>query len=498
MFRSSLANLLGAVLPAIAALLAIPVLVHRLGAEQFGVLTIVTAITGYFTLLDVNVTSGSVKYVSEFAAIGQRKAVSQTVCFGGAIYLGIGLIGASIITALSETLAHLVLADDSALIPLTVECVNIAAWGFLFGQINIYLLSVPQALSRFDVSASVESVFGIAVPVLSMVAVLAGGDIVSVVGTRVALSAINLLILAVLVTRLLIPDFSLSWPGQFLRRQLVSFSAYAFLSRIAITTYQHADKLIIGALMGPAAVTLYAVPFTLVSRTFNFPYRIGAVFYPRASALAAIGDAKALRQSYFDVARVVFFIGATLAAGLFVLSEFVLTLWMGAAFAHEAAAILSILSIATLVDSVSNPPSMLNDGLGHPRVTGFFSVVRVALGVVLMFSLADMGVIGFAAANCIAAVLAVPLFIAFVHGRTIPFAAIDFVRGTLVETTCFAVVSIVVGRLLVIALPPTSTSAFLVGGMLVVSFSIYGYFRVLTSNDRLRLRKTLTQRSNGP
>lgn len=46
-------NLTGESVPVLAALVAIPILVHRLGADRFGVLTISWMIAGYFGLFDL-------------------------------------------------------------------------------------------------------------------------------------------------------------------------------------------------------------------------------------------------------------------------------------------------------------------------------------------------------------------------------------------------------------------------------------------------------------
>ncbi len=59
-------NLLGGVTLAAATLLTIPMIVREPGDANFGVLTLVTAVMGYFAALEVNVTAGSEKYVAEY------------------------------------------------------------------------------------------------------------------------------------------------------------------------------------------------------------------------------------------------------------------------------------------------------------------------------------------------------------------------------------------------------------------------------------------------
>src|SRR5205823_4386053 len=61
--RNAFSNLLGAVIPALVALATVPLVVKGLGDASYGVYSLVTAIVGYFAVLDINVTAGSVKYI---------------------------------------------------------------------------------------------------------------------------------------------------------------------------------------------------------------------------------------------------------------------------------------------------------------------------------------------------------------------------------------------------------------------------------------------------
>ncbi len=102
--KKSIANFIGGVVPAIASLLTVPVIVARLGDVQYGLFTLVTAIVGYFALIDINVTAGSVKYLSEHHARGEYDQVNKVVSFGGLIYFVIGLLGGLGIFLFADTL----------------------------------------------------------------------------------------------------------------------------------------------------------------------------------------------------------------------------------------------------------------------------------------------------------------------------------------------------------------------------------------------------------
>jgi hypothetical protein len=62
--RNALFNLLGAAVPAVVALGTVPLIVRGLGDAGYGVYALITAIVGYFAIIDINVTAGSVKHIA--------------------------------------------------------------------------------------------------------------------------------------------------------------------------------------------------------------------------------------------------------------------------------------------------------------------------------------------------------------------------------------------------------------------------------------------------
>ena len=64
-------NLTGESLPVLAAVVAIPILVHRLGADRFGVLTLSWMIAGYFGLFDFGLGRALTKAMAQELSIGR-------------------------------------------------------------------------------------------------------------------------------------------------------------------------------------------------------------------------------------------------------------------------------------------------------------------------------------------------------------------------------------------------------------------------------------------
>lgn len=418
--RNAWSNLLGAAIPALVMLATVPLVVKGLGDASYGVYSLVTAIVGYFAVIDINVTAGSVKYIAEHNAREDREGIFETLSFGLASYAIIGALGAFGLLLGAGWFVTSVFSVPEALVPEAIATLRLAAAGFLLGQIQSYLNSVPQSLMRYDISARVEMVFGTLVPLATVGVLLLGYGLFEVVLLRVAASAIHCAILWRAVRRLL-PGVRWRWPSQGARNALLSFSAYSFLSRFATLSYAHADKLIIGALVGVTGLAYFTVAATLANRVLSLTFRLSGVFFPAASALAAKGELARLDRAYLKATRYVVFLNAAILVLVAVFAHQILRYWMNEEFARNGALVLAVMALSQFVDSLTSLPSLVNDGMGHPRVSGLFAVTRALAGLGLVYlGVAGWGIDGAAWGHLAGSLLFTAVFLLYVHGRTVP------------------------------------------------------------------------------
>lgn len=418
--RNAWSNLLGAAIPALVMLATVPMVVKGLGDASYGVYSLVTAIVGYFAVIDINVTAGSVKYIAEHNARKDEEGVYETLSFGLATYAIIGVLGALGLLLGAQWFVTSVFSVPAALVPEAIATLRLAALGFLLGQVQSYLNSVPQSLMRYDISARVEMVFGTLVPIATVGVLLLGYGLFEVVLLRVIASAVHCTILWRAVKRLL-PGFHLRWPGERARGALLGFSAYSFLSRFATLSYAHADKLIIGALVGVTGLAYFTVAATLANRVLSLTFRLSGVFFPAASAMAAQGELARLDRAYLKATRYVVFLNAAILVLVAVFAHQILRYWMNEDFARNGALVLAVMALSQFVDSLTSLPSLVNDGMGHPRVSGLFAVTRALAGLAIVwFGVAGWGIDGAAWGHLAGSVLFTAAFIVYVHGRTVP------------------------------------------------------------------------------
>ncbi len=429
LLRNSLWNLAGSALPALVALATVPLLIRGLGLEGFGLVTVIGAIVGYVGIFDLSLSAGAIKYLAEYHARNDRQRFAETFWFGLIFYGLLGLAGGALLFAFAAPLlSHLfnvsALLHDDALLAL-----HFAALGFALSQLQNYLLVVPQALQRYDRSAGSEAFFGITANIVSAVVALYGDGVAGVVLARVAVSCANLLWLACMIYRLDVP-LGPALPQRTTCTTLAQFSAHTWLSRLASLLHQHADKLLVGSLAGPVALAFYTVPSQLAGRLLGLTYRLASVIYPRVSALAATGEQSALRALYLDATRLLGYLNFAVLGMIALAGDSFLRRWVGPEFVAEGYPVLLLITAALLADSLTTIPSLVNDGLGHPKITGRFAIARGVFGVGLVWvGISVGGIVGAAAAHLLASLLMAALFVGYVHGRTVPVSLRETVRA---------------------------------------------------------------------
>lgn len=428
LLRNSLWNLGGSAVPALVALATVPFLIRGLGLEGFGIVTLISSVVGYVGVLDINLTTGSIRYLAHYHARNDHERFSETFWFGLLFYSALGLAGCVLLFFFAPLLLTLFFEGVNLRSEEVHTALQLAGIGFLISQWQNYLMIVPQALQRYDRAAQGEACFGVIANLVSAAVAMTGGGVAGVIAARIAISALHSLWLVWLLIRLGL-HLTPARPRRTIAADLTRFSAYAYLSRLASLFHQHADKLIIGALAGPVALTFYTVPSQLASRILGLTYRLSSVIYPRVSALSALGESGQLRCMYLDVTRLLTYINLAVLGIIALTGEEFLRRWVGAEFVDASYPILLLITLGLMADSLTHIPSMVNDGLGHPRVTGAFALARGLLGVPLVFiGTQSIGILGAASGHLLASLLMTVAFLIYVHGRTVPVPLSDTVR----------------------------------------------------------------------
>ena len=149
--RNTLWNLAGAAAPLLVALFTIPYLLRVLGAEGFGVLTLVWALIGYFSLFDFGVGRALTYELGRRSSAGLSE-LAPYVRAGIALTCATGVLGAAVVIVLAKPLSGIWLNIGSDWKSDALLAFLIAAVGIIPTTITSGLRGALEGINRFSAS----------------------------------------------------------------------------------------------------------------------------------------------------------------------------------------------------------------------------------------------------------------------------------------------------------------------------------------------------------
>lgn len=397
--RNTLWNLAGTGLPLLLGAVTIPYLIKTTGLETFGVLTLVWALIGYFSLFDFGLgraLTQQVAAVRSAGLFGQLPSLVKTGLWFTAIT---GIAGGLILAVLADQLALHWLKVSLPLQPSTHLALLIAAIGIPMTTLTAGLRGILEAYEDFKVVNLLRISLGTAnfgLPALSVM--LLGNSLSWMVVSLVAARFVVLLGHLWLVYKRL-PAGWLS--GRFDKtnlKNLLSFGAWMTVSNIVSPLMVTADRFVISAVLGASMVAFYTVPYEALSRVLVLPGALTSALFPRL-AFVMRTDAAEAQRLYNKCLMLV--IAALLPICIIVAigSKWGLTLWLGKDFAENSWIIVCIMSLGVLLNGIAFVPFASIQASGDARSTAILHIFELLFYIpFLFFGLKAYGLMGAAAA----------------------------------------------------------------------------------------------------
>ena len=377
-------NLTGESLPVLAAAVAIPILVHRLGTDRFGVLTLSWMIAGYFGLFDFGLGRALTKAMAQELSLGQPAKAAVLFWTTLAIMLALGALAGATLSMLTPWLTRSALK-----IPVVLQGETRA--GFYLIAIGLPMLVSTSALraaltaaDRFDLLNLVRTPSGImsfAAPVLILpfthnLAWLIAALILNRAMAWAVYFAVTMRAVAGLRSSLRI-DLACVSP-------LLSFGAWITVSSVITPMMVYLDRFLIGALLSMAALTAYSVPMEIVSKSF-LPAAVSGVIFPAFARSFVVAPA-AIAHLFGRSLKLIALILCPLCAAVVTFAPQIISLWMGPRFAPQSAAVLQILAVGAFATGLAWIPLALLHGAHRPDLAAKIHLVDFPLYALVMWA----------------------------------------------------------------------------------------------------------------
>lgn len=413
--------------PLAVALLVQPFMVGRLGTDLYGVLTIVGVTLGFFGVLDLGIGSAGTRQVAAYHAKGEPEMVNKVVSTMLAFYLMVGAAVGGAIVLLSNSFVTQWLAIPEGAQHAARIAFYLAGPTFFFSIVTGTFASIPTALQRYDVSTKV-AIAASALNTIAVVTLLALGK--GLVEIQAASLAIVLVAMPVhfLVAKRLLPTLAIRPHWDFrMFRELFSFGGYFLIQTVGVMVLYQLDKLLVGNMLGVAAVTLYVVPGGLARQVQGLTAAATGVVFPMSVTLFETEQRERLLRLYAEGTRMVYVLITCISVPLAVFGDKFLRFWMGPRIAEGSSLALVLLVATYYLLSFTAIPWQIANGSGWAKVNAFYTLAMAGADIGLFFVLVPrFGVPGAAASYLIAAVLGVPVLIHTIERRVLGLSGFRF------------------------------------------------------------------------
>jgi O-antigen/teichoic acid export membrane protein len=188
----------------------------------------------------------------------------------------------------------------------------------------------------------------------------------------------------------------------FILKELAGFCAFVFLSSIVDMLYWATDKVLIGAMLGSAAVAVYNIGGTFTAMLQNMALAISSVFSPRVNIMVANNESNdALSELLIRIGRLQYLLISLILSGYIVFGQDFIRLWAGPEYsdAYYVALLTMIPLSVPLIQNIAFAILMARNK--HQFRSIMYAIVAVINLVSTWLVLPYFGIIG--AAVCTAA-----------------------------------------------------------------------------------------------
>ena len=311
-------------------------MLRMMGQSEYGLYSLVASVIAYLTVLDLGFGNAIVRYTAKFRA--EKKTEEQYEMFGmffllylviGIIAFGIGLgLYFNVGTLFGNTMTAVEL--DRARIMMLLLVANLA---FTF-PMSIWG-SIIQAYEDFVFQKSLN-IFRIILNTAVMICLLHFGyKAVAMVVVQTIFNVLTLVVNFIYCRRKLNIQIYFRFKHfhwGFLK-EVAIYSFWIFLNAIMDRVYWSTGQFVLGAIVGTAAVAVFAIAIQLEGMYMQFSTAISSVFLPKVTAMVATNRSrKEISDLFIRTGRIQYIVLAYILSGFIIFGRQFIELWAGAGY----------------------------------------------------------------------------------------------------------------------------------------------------------------------
>lgn len=359
-------------------IITVPLLIHFLGLEMYGVWILVLATIGIVNLAEAGLAISTTVFISQ--GIGEKNTdrISQTLTIISLLLLLLAGLAVCILFIASVTLEYIFPSLDATHLSITAQALRLSGVVVAIQLLQRVPVGVEQAYQRYAIFNILQTIQHVLINVGIVVIAYLTTDIVMMMKWYIVVSA-ALLLAHILTARSLLKHIRLRFVWDKLTAKTIArYSLATWFGTVGGTLFTQADRIIVGAILGPATLGIYGAITTVTIQISVLSSLLTQPILPMISNTSYKGSINQSVKRMFYLNNIAAFCSGVV---LFALSDRLLHLLVGDQFSTYALTVFRIMIVIYSLFSLNAIGSYVLLGKG---LSSSFAVVQFLAGVVAL------------------------------------------------------------------------------------------------------------------
>ncbi len=371
-----------------------PFILHHLGDAAFGIWVLIFSVTGYYGLFDLGIRSSIIRYVSKYAATGEREKLTQFINTALFSYTTIGAVSMVLTAVLSSSVEHFFKIPPGMHTQTRWLLLMVGASVSLSFPLGVFG-GMLEGLQRFYILNWTSIGATLARAVLIVYFLNRGYGLITVAFITVVLPLLSSILRGIIVFHVCPVALGLKHVDRASFRQMANYGGTTFLVLVASRLRFRTDELVLGTMMSTVAVTWFNIGARIVDYASEFVTSLAQVFVPMSSESEATGNLDRVRKIYIAGNRVCAFLILPITAILIILGKDIIRIWVGASYIEHSYPVLVVMIIPFALMLSQAASGRILFGLGKHQTWASITVIEGIANVVLSIALVrPLGIVG--------------------------------------------------------------------------------------------------------
>ena len=377
------------ILNMIVGLLYTPYMLRMMGQSEYGLYSLVASVISYLTILDLGFGNAIIRYTAKYRAEGKLKEQYEMFGMFLVLYVIIGIV--AFLAGLGLYYNVNALFGDT----MTLEELEKAKIMMLFLIFNV-AVTFPMSIFGSVISAYERFVFPRVINIIRIIL----NTVIMICLLEMGYKAVAMVILQTVfnISTLIINYFYCKYKLHIklyfcnfqwgLLKEISIYSFWIFLNVIMDRIYWSTGQFVLGALVGTAAVAVFAVAIQLEQLYMQFSSAISGVFLPKITAMVSHNnDSQEISNLFIRTGRIQYVVMAFILSGFIIFGRDFIKLWAGPEY-NEVYMITLLFFVSLTIPLIQNLGITILQARNQMKFRSLLYIVIAVVSLVFQIVLA--------------------------------------------------------------------------------------------------------------